>query len=73
MPAAIDGQGSAGDIGVIQQITQALVDHLGSGLDAQCGFCQRLGAVRGIVVRIEQHQRRGDAVDFDAWRQFSCE
>ena len=49
MPAAIDGQGSAGHMGVVQQITQALVNHLGAGFYAQRRLGQRFGAVRRIV------------------------
>ena len=38
MPAAVDGQGGAGHIRVVQQIAQAAVNHLGAGLDAQHVF-----------------------------------
>ncbi|MNC77500.1 hypothetical protein D3C75_1294680 [compost metagenome] len=54
VPSAVDGQGRTGDIGIVEQVTQALVDHFTARFDAQCGFGQCLGAIGCIVVGIEQ-------------------
>ena len=54
MPSAVDGQGRAGDVRVVQQVAQALVDHFTAGLDAQRGLGQGFGALRRVVVGVEQ-------------------
>merc|ERR1712015_110336 len=71
--ATVHAQRGAGDIGIIQQITQALVDHLGTGLDAQGGLGKRLALIGLIVAFVELDQRGGYAVDLDRWRQPGCE
>ena len=65
MSTAINGQGSAGYVRVVEQIAQALVDHLGAGLDAQGRFGQGFGAILRLIIGVEQHQGRGNAVDLD--------
>ena len=69
MPAAVQWQAASGDIGVIHQKADGLVDDIRSGLDAQCRFVQRARAVVGIVLGVKHDQRRCNGVDLDLWCQ----